>query len=171
MSQTTAMGAMSAIEYLDPGAVRFAATEGGFVSMQRGEDFFPRVMFYRAYPFSYPNEFISVRDIEGEELGLIRDLALFDREVQTTIEQQIELRYYAPRILTVQKAKEEFGFIYWECGTTSGEVRFTSRNGPGSVVLVGSGHYIIVDIDGNRFEIPDVSQLDPKDLKKMELFL
>ena len=165
-----AMGQFSTIDYLTPETVTFVAVEG-FAGMRQGEAWYPRVLFYRAFPFTHPDRLISVRDIDANELGMIDQLADFPADTQALILEQIELRYYAPRITAITKAKEEFGFIYWEVSTTSGPCRFTTRNSSGNIVMVSEHRLVIVDIDGNRFEIPDVRELDPKDYKKMELYV
>ena len=43
--------------------------------------------------------------------------------------------------------------------------------GGGSVYAIGEGRYLVNDIDGNRFEIPDVKQLTAKELRELDLFI
>nr|MDD6335571.1 DUF1854 domain-containing protein [bacterium] len=165
------MGSFATIDYVTRQDTSFARTEGGFVSMKRGDKWYPRVLFYRAFPYTYRDEFISVRDIDMNELGMIRALIDFSKEEQEMILDQIELRYFSPRITSIRQAKEEFGYVYWDVTTTAGPCRFTSRNGHGSIVHITQNQVVVIDVDGNRFEIEDLTKLDPKDVKKLELFL
>lgn len=43
--------------------------------------------------------------------------------------------------------------------------------GGGSVYTIGSNRYLVNDLDGNRFEIPDLYALSAKEIKKLDLFI
>lgn len=76
-----------------------------------------------------------------------------------------------PRIHRVKEIKEEYGYSYWEVDTDRGACRFTVRMGGGSVYAIGHNRYMVNDIDGNRFEIPDLYALTPREIKKLDLFI
>jgi len=168
---TLELGVLDDIVYLSPDVVTFTDNGGGFVGLNHEGTAHSRVLFYRAFPFTHPEEFISIRTIDGDELGMIRRLHDFPADTRRLIERQIQLRYYSPRITKILKAHEEFGYIYWEADTDAGMCRFTSRNGGGAVVKPRPNQAVITDLDGNRFEIPDLSALPPKDYKRIEMFL
>ena len=67
--------------------------------------------------------------------------------------------------------KERYGFSYWKVKTEEGEVRFTLHDTFRSIIRAGEKRVILLDVDGNRFEIPDVDALDRKSYKKIELYL
>ena len=151
----------------------FQRTEGGFVSLDYGERHYPRVAVPRCFPFSDPSRYISIRepDNDGREIGLILDLKDLSEETQSILEEQMALRYFAPKIQKIHAIKEEYGYSYWDADTDRGSIRFTVRMGGGSVYAIGEGRYLVNDIDGNRFEIPDVKQLTAKELRELDLFI
>ena len=151
----------------------FQRTEGGFVSLDYGERHYPRVAVHRCFPFSDPSRYISIRepDNDGREIGLILDLKDLSEETQSILEEQMALRYFTPHILQVRDIKEEYGYSYWEVVTDKGACRFTVRMGAGSVYPIGPNRYLVNDLDGNRFEIPDLYRLTPREIKKLDLFI
>ena len=151
----------------------FQRTEGGFVSLDYGERHYPRVAVHRCFPFSDPSRYISIRepDNDGREIGLILDLKDLSEETQSILEEQMALRYFTPHILQIRDIKEEYGYSYWEVVTDKGVCRFTVRMGAGSVYPIGSNRYLVNDLDGNRFEIPDLYRLTPREIKKLDLFI
>ena len=151
----------------------FLRTKGGFVSLQYANKTYPRVAIHRCFPHSDPTHYISVREVEndGKEIGLIEDLSLLPKEVQEMLNEQMELRYFSPKILKIHDIKAEYGYSYWDVTTDRGRCRFTARMGGGSVYSIGKDRYLVNDLDGNRFEIPNITLLTAKEAKKIDLFI
>lgn len=151
----------------------FRRTEGGFVSLEYDGKQYARVAVHRCFPFSDPTRYISIREPEndGREIGLIRDLQDLDKETRTMLEEQMALRYFTPLIQRIRDIKEEYGYSYWEVVTDKGACRFTVRMGTGNVYPIGPNRYLVNDLDGNRFEIPDLYKLTPREIKKLDLFI
>ena len=74
-------------------------------------------------------------------------------------------------ILSIKSVKERYGFSYWKVTTADGEVSFTLHDTYRSIVRAGERRIILLDVDGNRFQIPDVEALDRKSYKKIDLYL
>ena len=110
-------------------------------------------------------------DDERQEIGIIRSLSLFEGEMGELLANELKRRYYAPVIRTILQVKERYGFSYWKVVTDEGEVSFTLHDTFRSIVHAEEKRLIILDVDGNRFEIPDVDALDRKSYKKIELYL
>lgn len=151
----------------------FQRTEGGFVSLEYEGKRYARVAVHRCFPFSDPSRYISIREPEndGREIGLIRDLQDLPKETRTMLEEQMALRYFTPQIQKIRDIKEEYGYSYWEVVTDKGLCRFTVRMGTGSVYPIGPDRYLVNDLDGNRFEIPNLYKLTPREIKKLDLFI
>lgn len=162
-----------AMHWLTPENTVFARTSGGFVRLQFAGKDYPRVAVHRCFPFSDPARYISIREPEGEgrEIGLIADLREWPADTRTLLEEQMNLRYFMPKIRRIVDIKEEYGYSYWQVQTDRGACRFTVRMGAGSVYAVGPNRYVVNDLDGNRFEIPDLYQLTPREVKKLDLFI
>lgn len=161
------------MNYLTPDNATFEATPGGFVSLKTDEETYPRVTIYRTFPFTQPNLYLSVRepDDKAREIGIIQDLSQWDSATQQIIQRQLSLRYYMPAILRVYSIKEEYGYAYWSVLTDRGPCKFTISSGSSSVVRLSDNHVIVKDIDENRYEIPDLNKLTPKELKRIDLYI
>ncbi len=144
--------------------------KNGFLFLKQ-EDKESRVTLCRAFPFELPTEFISVMDEDQNELGLIRNVNDFEGENREHLLTELSRRYYTPVILQILRVKERYGFSFWKVKTQEGEVSFTLRDTYRSIVRSGENSVILMDVDGNRFEIPDVKGLDRKSYKKIELYL
>lgn len=151
----------------------FARTEGGFVSLEYAGKHYARVAVHRCFPHSDPDKYISIRepDGDGREIGLVEDLTALAPQVREMLEEQMNLRYFAPKILKVHDVKSEYGYSYWDVTTDRGRCRFTAHFGGGSVYSIGKDRYLVNDLDGNRFEIPDLYALSAKEIKKLDLFI
>jgi hypothetical protein len=162
-----------AIKKIDDSNAEFHRTDGGFVSMRYAGKEYPRVAVHRCFPFSEPDRYISIRepDSDGREIGLIEDMKALSADTREMLEEQMRLRYFTPIILKVHDIKEEYGYAYWEVTTDRGRCRFTTRMGGGSVYSIGKDRYMVNDLDGNRFEIPDLYKLSAKEIKKLDLFI
>ena len=159
------------MRWLTPGEAVFSPTEGGFLALHTPGQDYPRVLLYRTFPFTDPERLLSVREPEepSREIGLIDDLAAWDEEQAALLRRQLAQRYFMPQIQSIREIKEEYGYSYWDVATTSGPCRFTcDHNG---VVKLSETRLVITDVDGNRFEIPDVTALTAKELRMVDLFM
>ena len=130
-----------------------------------------RVHLRRMFPFSELFTDISVQDDDGEEIGLISNIADFMPDTAKKLRDELEKTYFVPKIKSIRSLKERFGFSTWKVQTDVGDAEFTLRDTYRSMVFAGGGRIFLVDSDGNRYEIPDVNKLDRKSYKKIELYI
>ena len=156
---------------LEPGKLTFSRTPGGVLSLKIGRKLYPRVHAYRSFPLSREDSFISIRDTEDNEIGLLPSIAELDEDMAELLSEELGSRYFTPQIRSIVSLKEEFGYVYWEVDTDAGRSRFTARVGHNAAIQVGDTRVIIVDVDGNRFELVDYTTLDPKHQRIVELLL
>lgn len=151
----------------------FTRTEGGFLALKTGEKEYDRVGVYLTFPLTNPDEFISVReaDEKAKEIGMIQSIKDLKPGEQEMIREQVRLRYFMPVIRKVMDVKDEYGYAYWHVMTDFGVCRFTTHMGGDAVVNLGDARYQITDIDGNRYELPDLYSLTVMERKKLDLFI
>ena len=130
-----------------------------------------RVFLCRQFPFELEWEFISVMNAEKQEIGIVRHVDDFEGETRELLREELSKRYYTPVILQILGSKERYGFSYWKVKTKEGEVSFTLHDTYRSIIRASESRIIMMDVNGNRFEIPDVNALDRKSYKKIELYL
>ena len=125
------------------------------------------------FSYSDPDRYISVRepDRDGREISLIEDLNKMSKKTKEMILEQLELRYFAPVIIKIRSIRDEYGYSYWDVITDKGTCRFTVRMGGSNVYSIGKNRYLVNDIDGNRFEIPDLYKLTAREIKLLDLYI
>lgn len=151
----------------------FKPTKGGFLSLEHNEKTYDRVGVYRTFPFTHPKEYISIReaDDKAREIGMVKSLEDISKEQRELLKEQLRIRYFTPIINKIIDIKDEYGYAYFDVQTDYGVCRFTTSMGSGSTVHLSDTRILITDLDGNRFEIPDINKLSSTELKKLDLFI
>ena len=127
-----------------------------------------RVKVVRAAPLTHPDRYISFLDEKGVEICMIDDPGSFNEETRNIINEELERRYLTSTILSVRSIRNEFGTSYWDVETDRGEREFVVQNAEEHVRRLSSHRLLILDVDGNRFEIPRLEKLDRKSLGMIE---
>ena len=167
---------------LSPANAWFSSSAGGLISLkiinaEGEEEFFERVILRRSFPVTAPDEFLSVREPDskkkgrGAEIGMIRNINIFDKDTVALLNSELELRYFTPEILKITSAKEKFGYNYWEADTTAGSVSMVLNNPHSNIRVLEDKRIFISDMDGNCFIIPDPTKLDRQSFKYIEIYL
>ena len=161
------------MRFLTSENAEFSRTEGGFLALKLENKEYDRVGVYLTFPLTNPEEFISIRetDEKAKEIGIIQNLKDMKKDVQEMIREQVRLRYFMPVIRKVMDVKDEYGYAYWHVMTDFGTCRFTTHMGGDAVINIGGARYQITDIDGNRYELPDLYALTVMERKKLDLFI
>ncbi len=164
------------INYLTPENAQFYKT-GDFIGLrmknEQGEFCEQgRVYLHRLFPFTELWTNISVMTKESEELGIVEQLSSFEgTEAYELLKSELELKYFVPKIQSIEMLKEKFGFSNWKVTTDVGPISFTVRDTFRSMIRIGESRIYVLDNDGNRYEIEDYNKLDKKSYKKIELFI
>ena len=167
---------------LTPDNATFSKSEGGLISMtlkkkDGSEEFFERVVPVRAFPVSEPDSFISIREPDtkdvgkGSEIGLIESIFDFDEITIQLIKKELDKRYFTPTIQKIYSVKEQFGYLYFDVLTSAGKSSFVMNNPSSNIRVLEDKRSLIYDIDGNCFEIPEISKMDKASFKKIEIYL
>lgn len=161
------------LRFLTKENAQFKRTKGGFVSLTYADKTYDRVNVYRTFPVSEPDAYISIReaDEKAREIGVVEHLSKLPADQAEMLREQLKLRYFTPEITKVIDIKTEYGYGYFNVVTNFGACRFTIHNGGGAVVSLTDIRIMITDLDGNRFEIPDITKLSAGERKKLDLFI
>ena len=119
------------------------------------------VRVYRAFPVSDPNRWVAFLDGAGKDIGLIENPEELDEASRRVVAEEIELRYFVPVVCSVLSVREEFGTVYWKVKTDRGETQVIARNLRDNLLELPGGRILVTDVNGNRFQFPDLSRLDP----------
>ena len=160
---------------LDPNVAQFK-NENKFLTLVLNEDGeekkYDRVFLHRAFPHELLWEYISVLGEESREIGLIYNIEDFNAETAVILKTELERKYYSPAILEINGHKERYGFSYWKVKLEDGRsLNFTMRDTFRNIVHTGEDSAILIDVDGNRYSIKEISALDRKSYRRIELYL
>ena len=96
--------------------------KNGFLTMTSENLDHVRVFLHRAFPFDLLWQYISVLDIDQNELGLIYSVEDFSNEQANLLKTELSRKYYSPAIRKIISIKDQFGFSYWKVLTDEGEI-------------------------------------------------
>ncbi len=105
------------------------------------------------FPFAFPTKYISIRDDTGEEIGIIPDLAHLDKKTRRWIEDELELRYFTPRVKSIDNVRYRYGGVEWHLETDRGFKKIITKGVHDTMCEVEPQRYLITDVDGNRYEV------------------
>jgi hypothetical protein len=154
---------------LDPKEVRLWRERGSFPRMQLGNRVcYGRVRLAWAFPLSDRDRHVSVLDWNGREIGLLERLADLDEASRRVAVEELERRYYTPLVRRVRRVRWYFEVLSFDVETDRGRRQFDVKSHRTNIVPIGPDRYLITDIDGNRYEIRDVRELDPGSFGRIE---
>ena len=93
---------------------------------------------------------------------MIADPETLDKEAREILLQELNKRYLTSQVISINRASTEFGVTYWNVETDRGQKEFVTQSLQENAQWMGTSQLLIIDVDGNRFEIRDVNALDPK---------
>lgn len=148
------------LRFIDPAKLSFFKAGATLRMTIADEASWLKVDIVRVFPLSLPNAYFSVRDGGGKEVGILKNLDGLDATSRALAETELERRYLVAIIHRVLSVKERFGTVEWEVTTNRGRCRFTTRDLRDNALRYDGGHYLITDVENNRYEIPDIAALD-----------
>lgn len=114
----------------------------------------------RCFPWSLPDTFLSIRDPDGKEIILLETLDELDEPARSLVAEELRDKIFSPRITRLLEFKEEFGVTSIRAETDRGEVAFQIRSRD-DIRVLSPVRALFRDVDGNTYELPDHTALDP----------
>ena len=148
------------LTYLDPRRADFFWCGATLRMTVRGEYSCLKTTVLRMFPLSVHDRYLSVRDGDSKELGILIDPGELDHNSRQAVDRELERRYLVPEVSSILSVKERFGTVEWSVRTDRGRRTFTTRNLRQTAVQLSDSRYILIDTDGSRYHIPSVTNLD-----------
>ena len=127
------------------------------------EDLEPR----RLFPVNDTDNYISLLDSDGHEVGIIRSLSSLDKESAALLREILDEYYIVPKITEVLRVYEKGSVNRWTVMTDHGECSFQIRARYTDIKLLPKGRILVRDTNDNRYEIPDVTKLNKRSMKEL----
>lgn len=156
------------IHILETDHVAFSRGPGGVFQGVIDGTVYDELIVYRAFPFVYTSEYISVRNNKDEEIGIIVDTKQLDGDSRDQIDQELQFRYFLPRVERVDSVKQKNDLWVWHLQTNLGATVINMRNLHEHMQFPGEQRIILTDINGKRCEISDWHALDLHSRKQLK---
>ena len=158
----------SDLRILDPKKTRISLDTYGRLQLEIGiEERYEPVRAVRSLPLTKPDQFISIQDEEGEELGVVVDMAQLDAGSREALAGELELSYLKAKIQQITKVEAKNGIITWDLITNLGPRQIHVRD-RSNIRPLYDGRTILTDIHEAKYEIPPVDSLDEHSRKCLE---
>jgi hypothetical protein len=113
-----------------------------------------------AAPVSHPKKYLALLDGKGNEIALLPDPEALPADSLEAAKKELRLRYLTATVSAITHARQEYGATYWEVDSDRGHREFVTQNLQENALWFSETHLLLLDVEGNRFEIPDLNQLD-----------
>ena len=129
------------------------------------------VRVVRAAPLSHPDRYITFLDEKGRELHTVDRLDDLPSPMRWLVEDELAKYYLGSTIQRIHELESEFGIAYWDVETPRGRRDFVVKDVQSNVTWLSPTRLLLVDVDGNRFEISDLRILDQRSQTLLEMTL
>lgn len=132
-----------------------------FFSGQKFTDLEPR----RLFPVSGLSQYITFLDSNGEEQFILRNIENMEESQRNLLLGCLEEYYRIPRITRLISRSEKHKIWLWNVETDKGEFTFEIINHIQSMRMFYDKRILIKDGNDNRYEIPNIYELDKRSQK------
>ena len=133
--------------------------QGKLTLSRPGEADVADVRLRRSFPWTNPQQFISVRTSDGKELLLIEEVAGLDAAQRQLIEDYLGNVVFIPKITRIDEIDVRFGYQQWKVQTDRGPIEFRVQERE-DIRFLSDGRFNVRDADGNIYELPRLTALD-----------
>ena len=159
-------------EHVDPKAIRLFREPPWKLRMTIENDrSYLKVRVVCAAPLSHPSQYLCFLDEKNEVICTIKNLSDLDPESRRLAQEELEQRYMTAIVEQVNSLRHEFGVSYWDVQTNRRRREFVVQDVSENAHWLSDRRLLLVDVDGNRFEIPDLKRLDQKSLRLIEMVI
>ena len=136
-----------------------------------GDRSYTRIKVVRAAPLTEPNRYYCILDIKDEAICMVTDLTDLPEESRTLVHEELDKRYLTAEVQKIISLQNEYGVTYWTVQTDRGEREFVAKSVAENAQWLSDSRLMIFDVDGNRFEVPDMTALDRRSQGLLESVL
>ncbi len=119
----------------------------------------------RLFPVSGLNDYITFLDSEGEEQFILRRLDNMEPHQRELLQGCLEEYYRIPKIKRLIAFSEKHCIWLWTVETDRGEFTFEIVNHIRSLKMFYDKRILVKDSNDNRYEIPNIYDLDKRSQK------
>jgi hypothetical protein len=121
------------------------------------------------FPWSEPNNYISLRNEAGMEVGFVHSATELDHSSRTALEATLRQTRFVFEVISIETVEDEFELRTWAVTTRQGPRSFQTKLEEWPRTLE-NGSVIIRDLSGDFYQIKDRAALDPASQKLIWAF-
>ncbi len=147
---------------LDGECIRVFTDEHGQISL---EDKTQGILYHNVevtllFPLTKRRSYIQFNTQDEKEIGILRNMKRLDEASRDALTAELEKNYFIPSISKIHSIETKLGADSWHVETKKGDRSFEVTGKRRNIRFYPNGLVVIKDIDGNRYEIHDIAQLD-----------
>jgi len=153
-------GGAKDLRILDPASVTIYRPDSGFPNLVLKEEAcYPRIRAVRCFPLSGRFIYVSLRDWDNREIGVIENLTFLDENSARIVREELDKRYFLSEIKDIHSIRNQYGFIIFDVYTNRGRRVFNVRDRHRNIVHLGRSRVLVIDTDGCQYDIPNCRRL------------
>lgn len=153
--------AIPEFEFLNPATTRFERAPDSTLRVEvEGDRCGLRLQVLRGFPLKFPEQFIVLRDGDNKEIGVLEDLKQVPQPAQGWLREELFRRYFLPQVEIIHDITERFGTTVWDLETDRGRRTVTTNAMNEATFEIEPNRFLITDVEGNRYEVRDLTTLD-----------
>lgn len=122
-------------------------------------------------PLRHPGAFLALLDGKGNEIVTLKNPRDLPDGSYSVVMEEISRRYLTADVLEILQVKNEWGTTYWTVRTDRGVREFVTQSLQENAQWLSPTHIMLIDVDGNRFELRDTAALEAPSRKLLGTIL
>jgi hypothetical protein len=159
------------VKILDAAKLRIEAADGSLLNVRGFGKSWKNVRLALCQPLKDPGHLAAMFSEDGRELALVSGLKRLDAASRRALDLSLRLHMLTPQILSIKSLGHQYGAVYWNVETDRGPREFVLKGLSEHVRWLSDTRILITDVDGNRFELRDMSKLDKNSKDLLDLVL
>jgi hypothetical protein len=128
------------------------------------------VRVHRCFPWSEPDQYLSLRDGENREVALVTHLDELEAESREALAASLLEAGFVLRVTSITEVEEEVEIRTWKVETEQGPRSFQTKLDDWPWDVPGGG-IVIRDVAGDLYHIADPAAMDEKSRKWLWAFV
>jgi hypothetical protein len=128
------------------------------------------VRVQRCFPWSQPTAYLSLRDVDDEEVALIAEPERLDASSRRVLEDALVEAGFVLEVIAIVDVDEEVEIRTWKVETRQGPRTFQTKLDDWPHEVPGGG-VVIRDVAGDLYHVPHPAEMDAKSRKWLWAFV
>ncbi|HUT33795.1 MAG TPA: DUF1854 domain-containing protein [Planctomycetota bacterium] len=158
----------SELRFLDPASAQFRQQGARLQFREKDAEDWRDVTLVRLFPLTESERWVSLVEMNGKEVGILKDATRLAHDALLLVRDELRRRYLVPRITRILACRPRADLVEWTVETDRGQQKFLTRDLREQIKEHLPTRLSIVDVEGNRYDIPALDALDPESRRRLD---